>query len=693
MKRIPSGALAFALLWALAFLLPPVREIKRALFFAPTLMGANYLEAPKATGLPLDDPITIEWNLGQDFNATKTRRIEALNTLDALAARFPDQLWIAAARLRRTLNPAPRFDTGTGTPPAKASDWLDLNDLKRAALVAANAGKREPDNAFWPWMEAIFRFSLRQNEAGAACIERAGHASRFDDFVSSTTRARIALWEKHGDPLWEQKLGVWAGTLFTHLSPMRDAARATALQSLRARKRGDNSRALVLGAAVLDATRIWRRDSQSLIGALVAEASGRESLDQLLGLTPRKTEGSFAQRLAHGHELQKAWGQFARAGNRLDLVHRADWIVEPSIRGLTSFLGGDIWGEFGLPASQGRLAAFAPVFLLALAALCFFMAFAWLVGALATMRSLQNGSPSRGQVAACANFGFCALAGVLALGIKTGWLFGLLQPLITFNPEEAFSLSPLLCAGFVAGCWLLPVTFLNWKRERRFRWIRPERETRALPRHFGRARVFAWLMFLIFAVVVASNGRGLWDDTPLQLPVSASIATASLLCAVALEVIRFRRGGRMGPRLQLQGEKLRSSAPLTLRMARMGAWLVASLCLFSAGAFATGEFELSLISEALSVPLGLAAIVLAVVLGRKIGSGDGFVFRLATRSAGVLALAWSVVFVGLALVVWPLRVELNRQLDRRLEIGEISWTKEQIAKNQPPSPATKTGSL
>jgi len=197
-------------------------------------------------------------------------------------------------------------------------------------------------------------------------------------------------------------------------------------------------------------------------------------------------------------------------------------------------------------------------------------------------------------------------------------------------------------------------------------------------------RAIAWLLFLLFAVLVASNGRGLWDDTPLQLPVSASLATAGLLCALCLETIRLRRAGRGLVRLHLEGAvSPLSHAESALRIARSGAWIIGALCLFLVASAFIATIHTPPLSQELAVPFGVVALAVEVTLRRKIG-GDGFGWRLAARSAGVLALAWSFTVIILALCVWPLRVELNRQLEHRLSMSETDWMREQLQKFPPP---------
>jgi len=680
MKRFPIGVALFTLIWALALFLPPTREIPLSVPFLFNVPPDSQVPA----SLPDADPITIGWKLEQ-ASYNRTSPIKNFQQMDALAARFPKQLWIPAMRLRVTINFGFPLDPNTGVPTIDKRNWLQTRGLEQAAQIAAQVGRREPDNSFWPWMEAALRFSLRQKARGVAAIERAGKAPRFDDYIQSTLRARLALWEKHDDPAWEQRIAVWASTLYPHLAAMRGASNAAAVEAADARGEGDNLRAIEIDSALLHANHVWQRDSFSFIGNLVAEANGFDVLDKLLNGRTKKLPRTINEREEHTSALRKQWIAFARANGRSDLVKSADWLIEPSASLYQrNFFSNDIWEGFGVSPEKGKLAMFAPFLLYALAIQSFFLASVWLVGALVWHWVKGGLSPSRGQIATCANFGFWSLLGAGVVAYKSGWVLNSF-PSLGFSGENQTPLPYLLVGAFALACWLLPVAFLGWKGNRRFRWIRPQREARSLPRYFGRIRVGIWLLFGIFCLFVTTNDRGTWDGTPFQLPISASIATASLICAIALEVVRIRRSGRALFRLRLEGETSpRPRAPFPWQLARLGAWSVAFICGVLALASINGGADFVVEAEFFYVPLCVLATGAGLFLNRKVRPSDGFAFRLATRTAGVLSLAWSVVFLVAALAVWPLRAELNRQLDRRLSMREVDWMKEQIAKFPPP---------
>jgi len=679
MKRFPRGVALFTLVWALALFSPATREISRSV---PLLLQTQtYWQVPPS--LPDDDPITIEWNLEEAALPTASN-IKTLHQMDTLATRYPTQLWIPAMRLLQTVKVADVIEPTTGKPQKNKKQPLDAHKLEQAAQIAAQAARRDPDNSFWPWMEASLRFSLGQKERGVAAMERAGKAPHFDDYLQSTLQARLELWKKHDTPTWEQRIGLWASVLYPQIQTMQQASGAAATEAANARGEGDNLRAIKIDAALLHANQILRRDSVPLIGSLVAEANGFQVLDELFNARTTRAISNVDERVKLGGDLRKQWREFVRSNGRNDIGSSADWLVEPSVAHVQNFYFDNWpWRAFGLPQSKGQFAVLSPLLLFSLAMLCAFLGSAWTIGVLASLRLNNGKTPSRGQVATCANFGFWSLLGAGVVAYRSDSLLNIFQP-FWFSSENQTPLPFLLISGFALACWLFPVAFLGWKGSRRFKWVRPQREACALPRNFGRIRVAVWLLFGIFCGFVATNDVGTWDGTPFQLPISATVATLCFLGIIALEIVRIRRSGRGTLRLRLEGETPpRSTVPFPWKLARLGAWLVAIICaVFSlvnvdvgSGALVDAEFYY--------FPLCILATGVALIINRKVKPGDGFAFRLATRTAGVLALAWSVVFLLASLAAWPLRAELNRQLDRRLSMREVDWMKEQIAKFPP----------
>ena len=681
--KIHRGVIPFALIWALAAFLPTAREAARTLKVQTT----PPLVATKTLRQSSSDPVAIVWSLEEDLLLQSGNQKADLDKWDALIVRYPTKTWIAAARLRVVPIWGLAYSKASSPKPSQ----LRKRRLAEAIGIAVRAAKVEPDNAFWPWTEAAFHFELGQNAEGIKSVERIEKTKRLEDYAQSISSARLKWWTEHDNPTWEERSTLlYYQDTYAQWTTFRYAGDAAAREVARAHRRGDDQSALRIAGAVLHANDIFHRDSGGFIGGLIAQENGRNVLGELFGTKLRSQDRNYEGRQLYARRVQQRWIALCRAKGCSDLAGRADWLLETDTFNNEYF--GDLWMQAGLKAPWGVVGGFAPYALLALAGWCFTLALVWLCGVGLLRRGTQASeaqtpSPTRGQIATCANFGFWSLATTwLAVGaFKGGELLTMLTP--GFGGSD-FADSPgrkwvTVVVLFAFLCWLLPVLFTNWKRGRRFRWVRSAKEARALGRKFGIARLVAWLLFFVFAAVVSSNGRGLWDDTPFQIGISAPLALVCMGAALALENVRFQRAGRGIPRLRMEGDIAPTVGTRAWQWLRNGMVLIAVACFYVSFLGAGADF--SPLLSAIGLPVGIVAVGAAVGINRRLGHGDGFAFRLAVGSAGVLSLAFSLAFVLLALGAWPIRAEMNRQLAHRLTVKEADWIQEQVSKNPSPS--------
>ena len=345
---------------------------------------------------------------------------------------------------------------------------------------------------------------------------------------------------------------------------------------------------------------------------------------------------------------------------------------EPSLRGeFNNYYEVSDWIQGGMEAPWGAVATVGPIVLLGLALTIGAGALLWLGVSLVPWR---GEAPARGIVVACANFSFWLALGLGAIALAKFSMF--LHPMISFEGSETVGLwLPLYYLIFSFLCWLLPVWFLVWKRGRRWKLSRPD-NARALPPIWNRARKFAWMSAALGAGLVFSNGRGLWDDTMFQFPYALGIAGTGLLVALGLELARWSRAGarisygRVGDAIALKGRA--RWLPILL-------WILffAGVGLLVRGA-SLGDI---LFDQIVIAAPTLGFLVGALYLGWRMAP-DHFRWQLAHRTLGALVLLWSVAFLFLALGLMPLRAQLNRNFDRRVQIGELAWMREQAAKTK-----------
>ncbi|HEX8466133.1 MAG TPA: hypothetical protein VF627_16085 [Abditibacterium sp.] len=634
--HIPLGVKIFALIWLVVWLLPPLHE----LFSAYTFISGQGPAAADTTALVRrfpNDPRVLASQVGEHYfddadGSSQTRRIKRqLSEYDALIRRFPRENWLRARRLIFVTGAS--IDMDYEGAPRRQKRVVTPEILQSSLLVALDGQKIEPDNAFYPWMEAIFRFGLAQNEAGVAALHKAARKTQWQDYVQEGVRQRLALLALDHPLLFEEKLSIHSSILLLHYGGMDKARQAGLQQALEAQKRGDSRREMEVADAVLGAITVLRDHIDTHIGLLNGESRFRKTLEKLNQShgfkTKFETDMSWQQRHDYSIELARNFAKIARRSGREDVAQR---VLAQAQRPLSPLLGNqshrEFWDEFGLEAPWGRVAFQGTWFCVQMATLAKIFALFWLTSHVFSFFWNRKHAretvaiPTRGQIARSANFSVWAMLGygALAAYFGVGFLFGSVgwvQSLDMATNEQINALltgAPLYVALFT---WIVPITLALWTRNHV--WKRPLPQPKA-PRSLSRRAILArrglWLSTLIFSALAWSNGHGLWDDTVFQSPRPLFIASVCLVAALLLE---FRLGLPFaGPQFG-HLEQHKQSHP----------WLFAA--------------------------------------------------QLARSSAGVLAVAWSLFFLAGALGMWPLRAELNRSMERRIAMGEIAWMEEQIA--------------
>ncbi len=694
--KIPLGVKLFAAIWIAALCVPTVRELPHTFAFYELIGESGGFNDGVASNLARrypDNPVAATWGAedrspySEDyvslFNADLVSQASNSAAIEKVAQRFSDDLQIRALQIRNFAQTIPDLNKARQKSDAKQrAQWIE------AAQLARGSGQLEPGNAFWPWMETSFLFAASRDEDALTAFEHVGRCTRYNDYSLATLRSRIHLWESVGTPTWEQKVALWASTLFPHLAPMRDATDLVAGKARALREAGKDERALNLQSDILLASRLCRRNADALITALVAEDAARRSLEKFLNI-PRpvaQVANSYSPTYdapptiyvdptIHGAQLSDAWANYARANGQPRRAELADFVAEPSLGQLNHIE--DVTLEiFGLGAPWGNLAIIAPMILLTLAITIGAGATLWAVG---RPLKFEGVNPTRGQIVACSNFSFWLLLGIIAvvIGLRRDLFLSEIFTGLGNHTTNLVVVGSLFLSGL---CWLLPIWFVGLTTARRWTRSRPS-NARPLAPKWNLARKVLWIIFAVSLLLTLSNGRGLWDETWFQISNSAFAANLTLIAALSLEFARWWLGGwrfRWGPRAEKT--PVSSLTPTGLkRWAPHGLWLICGLFLVSPinNTVVGVPFSESIYSLFLSTLIGAGALFVSWRTSR-----DHLFWRLAHRSMGVLIIAWSFIFLLTALASWPVRTEINRNLERRITIGEIAWMREQIAKQK-----------
>ena len=644
-----------------------------------------------SAGPPPGQPYPVNrFDADQEANQATMRRraIPYFRCYDELERRFPDSNAVRAQRLRDTMR---GNMIGNQGPFAKrdlvlakllhAPVWLGKPELQSALRAALAGARREPDDGFYPWMQAVLQFSLERPDAALRALDAAGKCSRWSDDTGATVARRIALLKRLRGADWQDEdWETWAA-LLPHLAQMRSVARATTGQLRLARRRGDEARALQIAGILERAGANLSRGKDTLIGGLVGQAVCQiawaavvEDVPGVLKPTPSGVSTKEEQRallLENRARRLNAFITYARAHGRSDLAQEAAHINasfdadELSEHFFQSGLGVD-----AVSRSAGQLSG-AFVLGAALMWLSLAGALAWFVGWLVTLR---HGGAQIGRAQTLAAACFCLGATGALLGFWVSQNGASSSFIYEFYGGEPPEPSPLawLPSPFAWLANLVPFALP-------LLWLAPALLGVAL-RHVPRAKLrlrhpdgaLDWkritsLMlgsFLVGGLAVLYLSQA--PRSALADQILLYVALVWCLCVIAAHVLFFLW------------------APRDKRLGRI----------FGIGALWTGLTALGLFlssTENAAYAFGVALLALGMLAlslfftrhqrGTSRGGAGAWLFDFALHArltAGVLALGATFGYLGVSLWTIPVEARAGREVRRQLQIGEPAYLREQL---------------
>lgn len=631
-----------------------------------------------------------------------------------LARRFPHSNALRAARLIEACNgPLPLESSALlksyGITLSPDSAYLPRAQRQSALQIARQGAASQPDNAFWPWMEAVLLFSLRRDDAAIQALARAARCSKFDDFTGATAARRRALLGRTRAVDATDEVAILWGVNVPHLAKMRAAARAAMWRADELQKRGDRAGALQIMADVQGAGAALARARTSTFQVLVGQAVQKIAWHSLLKSAGRAkpTPNVLSPAAAPGIELTPE--QEAESQERRDAAF--EYYYRDEAQKVAAYAR-----ELNQPAiAQQTLAALPqfkssattrawftqdPLFqraarLTQLHALGAWLLILSLVGALLWLLAWAM---TRRNVLAPSLRRSGALWSALALGITLALLgFAASHVLTPLAPDyftgpypspefdaPQFTISHFLLFALSA-VWLAPLLLMalgaQWKRLRANspRLSLAAFGVRGLQRagavqvqvqvQVMRALVAA-LWWIGFAV--SSYALFLWDAQAVAAPEMPSLL---LLISIAPPVF-------VACNLILGARAIATTRGL--KRAR------AALLWAGLFAFAASEWALALRLDPrgtdqfawgcqIAVTCLAAALLLWLLEQRKLTLGDlawSFAARLRLLS-GALALASALLYLALNLGLVPLQSQTRAVVDRQIKVGEVAFVEEQ----------------
>jgi len=400
---------------------------------------------------------------------------ERAEQLRTVAAKFSDHPEILAATLRAESQgdvtvhrpEASQFlenksapKTGTIVVKQKVSDTAAV---KRFINQCSQGERVDPDNAYFPLLQAMAYTELRQDTDAFASLHRAARKKVWreyipDEFVANRSVNRAM----YGQAGLISEMAISAAILFPHYANMRELSRVVVAEAVRREKLGQFAAGISLRRDLFEASEKVRNESTTLIGSLVGAAMLDVSRMRPAGVLPFKVkqsrkdgptfkEAKVARDINRQRfvEFAKQHGEAAFAARSVESAKLGDLIRDTSRKGMDR-------GVYGMELIT-RLAIGQGVGLILLSNLVWML----IIGAIATAvvrtpRFVAGNRLAPGSfVASVAGIALAMVVSGAVTGISVGYTVGAMNGMT----GEAGSIVPM--AAVAAGLVLALPTLLT----------------------------------------------------------------------------------------------------------------------------------------------------------------------------------------------------------------------------------------
>lgn len=692
MRRPSLSLIGLLLVWGIIWAVPALRE--------QTLIGKESLnsrrlfrERPSIEQQLADSPDDPYVQLQKvELKRDDPKPAEYFRAYDALIAKHPDQIFLRRSRLRAaTRRPlisdlrASRYDdryirpSGTREKPAKV--WLNEAQLQALAQQAQSAGELDPDDAFFPFMEAMALWSLHREQDALVALGRAGRCSKFNDGIIEESHIRFNHFSKYNPYEWDEKFLITSLMLLPHFGSMRNLINEVCYSGLEEYKAGNKAEAWRRWKIALEVGRAVRRSQNhgpeaTLLGLLVAEALESLNLSivakHVAGYSheePKFNDAPDLYREKFKKQLRantSAYVRLAKSDGQIEMARLAQQECEEIMARRDT----PVFRQFS--NSFNRALGWESPWARLTVQIRWFGWRALLLSGLGVLGLALTGLLTRGgreswvgksTVWSLSSFwialwlGIGTWAGMMGAGLAT------YPALLSLQGSEEDPYRTDIIDWESRFWWLLTFTVLGTivlylvGRRR----ARPVRTTVSGSQSsvWSAAQMLVWLMVLFLSVPLWADGLGL---AQIDLPMVGSLWIVATVIALFLTWWNERAQDSASPRVF----QLACCTVLGLASSIMVIRISSDASVFA------------------GIMMGLATLLLLARNFRH--SWPGFRAFLPSLRAPLeacgrvmanLALAISLCYLIGSLALLPKRSELNRNVDRYLQMGEIDWLRAQ----------------
>jgi hypothetical protein len=283
------GIIIFVAVWVVIFAVPQTRALFHSQIWRTNIWGITKIFKPFDENKAIvrlakkypDDP-RIQASLVQNATINTSSSTEyhlyRMHEYDKLINRFPKTTWLITNRLResagkfRSVKGAYFIVDNSTKRYLNSKNWMSDEEIKQTLKIAQLGEKRDPNNSFCNWIEAMCWYGLNDSANALNALQRGSHKIAFDDGILQNIKNQLYVQQLSTYPLLEDRWMIYVSPILLHLNILQEINQNAIWQGAMAEKSGNHQKALEIYGAQIRLNAVMLENSTSTINRLVAQA-------------------------------------------------------------------------------------------------------------------------------------------------------------------------------------------------------------------------------------------------------------------------------------------------------------------------------------------------------------------------------------------------------------------------------------